>query len=46
MKKNSLCVCVSPFASGPKKHFFRKSDFPAPDGKKKCFQSEKAIFLN
>ena len=25
MKKNSLCVCVCLFASGSKKHFFRKT---------------------
>ena len=41
MKKNSLCVCVCPFASGSKKHFFRKTDFPAPDAKKSVFRVNK-----
>ena len=42
MKKNSLlCVCVCPFASGSKKHFFRKTDFRAPDGRKGVCRVEK-----
>ena len=43
MKKNSVCVCVCvcPFASGSKKHFFRKTDFRAPDGRKGVCRVEK-----
>ena len=44
MKKNSLCVCVCLFASRSKKHFFRKIDFPAPDGKKSVFRVKKRFF--
>ena len=43
MKKNSLCVCVCvrPFASESKKHFFRKTDFLAPDGRKRVCRVKK-----
>ena len=43
MKKNSLCVCVCvcPFASGSKKHFFRKTDFRAPDGRNRVCRVKK-----
>ena len=45
MKKNSLCVCVCPFASGSKKHFFRKTDFPSPDAKKSVFRVNKRFSI-
>ena len=32
---------MCPFASGSKKHFFRKTDFLAPDGKKSVCRGKK-----
>ena len=43
MKKIRLCVCV--FASGSKKHFFRKIDFPPSDGKKNVFRVNKRFSI-